>query len=332
MEMVTNSTLIIAPPPAMSIGAQSLINSVYIFGIINNLGALGYLFGSEHAPKNARTSLVLKCLAFNDLLAVLGMWTQMNLRNLFPFVSYTHWFCVFRVVWRSFGLGSGCIVCVMAIDRWLALTRPFFYQKYITVSCIKKAIFTLWATDFVLVCLPFFGFGLYFTPKTSRCARYKQAKTPIDIAYAYLYFAFGTLLCLCLVLCNVAVMRSLTCQKKAQSKNQKVLIRRISKNRDLTASACTTEEIAFARVMLLLCGVFLFCWLPQLITIPVAQMTDKCNWYINLADLILALHFVIDPYFYVLQQWKWFHSLCRKRPGSRGNSVKTTTHEELVTL
>ncbi|CAB0009612.1 unnamed protein product [Nesidiocoris tenuis] len=316
------------------IGLKSFANSVYILGIVNNFAALGYLYGSESAPKNLRHSLMLKSLAFNDLLAVLGMWIQMNSALVFPSIKKTRWFCIIRVIWRSFGLGSGCIVCVMAVDRWIALTRPFFYQKYITAGHIKKAILGLWLTDFGLVCLPFFGFGLYYRADKLECVRYKHADSPVEKAYALLYMVFGTLLCCCLVVCNIAVMRSLTTQKKAQAKNKKVLIRRISKNQDLTASACTNEEVAFARLMVLLCGVFLVCWLPQVITVPVALMIGQanCNWFINLADIILAIHFVINPYFYVLQKWKWLTGLCKRKVNSRGNSVKTTTNEDLVTL
>jgi hypothetical protein len=46
-----------------------------------------------------------------------------------PSTKNNVWSCRIRVLWRFFGLGSGCVAIVMAVERWLALTKPFFYQK-----------------------------------------------------------------------------------------------------------------------------------------------------------------------------------------------------------
>lgn len=51
------------------------------------------------------------------------------------FEQYTKWDCVGKVIWRFFGLSSGCIAAVMAIERWMALARPFIYHK------VSKAFF-----------------------------------------------------------------------------------------------------------------------------------------------------------------------------------------------
>lgn len=68
---------------------------------------------------------MLRCLTINDLVAITGTYAQM-------FVSRyigLHKFCYLHVVWRLFGLFSGCVAIVMAVERWIALTRPFVYQK-----------------------------------------------------------------------------------------------------------------------------------------------------------------------------------------------------------
>lgn len=46
-----------------------------------------------------------------------------------PGVKDTRASCVARVVLRVFGIGSVCIAVTMALERYLALTRPFLYQK-----------------------------------------------------------------------------------------------------------------------------------------------------------------------------------------------------------
>lgn len=72
---------------------------------------------------------MLRCLATNDLVALLGMLIQMYVTIYAGSVTTNRAFCSLRVVWRLFGLFSGCVAIVMAVERWLALTRPFVYQK-----------------------------------------------------------------------------------------------------------------------------------------------------------------------------------------------------------
>jgi len=79
--------------------------------------------------RNRKHLLMLRCLATNDLVALLGMLVQMYVTIYAGGVTTTKIFCSLRVVWRLFGLFSGCVAIVMAVERWLALTRPFVYQK-----------------------------------------------------------------------------------------------------------------------------------------------------------------------------------------------------------
>ncbi|KAL1138673.1 hypothetical protein AAG570_008735 [Ranatra chinensis] len=198
---------------------------------------------------------------------------------------------------------------------------------------IRRSIMVLWLMVLVVVCLPFVGFGLYYDEKCGRCKRYKLATKPLDKAYAYVYMAFGILLCLCLVVCNVAVMKALVLTKQSMLKRKAVLVRRISRNKDLTLSSSTSEETAFAKIMALFCLTFVVCWLPQLITVPLGMMYPgraSSEIFFKVADGLLAAHFIADPYLYILQRWPLFRQFCRRGKGSRVNSVKTSN--ELCSL
>jgi hypothetical protein len=64
--------------------------------------------------------------------------------------------------------------------------------QHVTYHLIRRSIFSLWAGVLLLVSLPLFGFGRYYSPGPPlRCERYRQATDPVGTAYAYLYFAFG---------------------------------------------------------------------------------------------------------------------------------------------
>ncbi|KAG8200528.1 hypothetical protein JTE90_000603 [Oedothorax gibbosus] len=127
IEIITNLTS--RSTRHVSVLGQSLITFFYGFGISANVCALVLLARGETA-RNRKQTLMVRCLACNDLVALLGSFLlmYMHLYMSGPLVD-SRWFCALRVVLRTFGLSSGCVAIVMAAERWMALTRPFLYQK-----------------------------------------------------------------------------------------------------------------------------------------------------------------------------------------------------------
>lgn len=83
----------------------------------------------------------------------------------------------------------------MAIERWMALARPFTYHKHITNEIIKYALKFFIFLALVITILPLFGIGLYdYNPEKQMCERYRDAVDVVDIAYAYLFMIFGELM------------------------------------------------------------------------------------------------------------------------------------------
>lgn len=62
-----------------------------------------------------------------------------------PGVGSTRAYCAARVVLRVFGIGSVCIAVTMALERYLALTRPFLYQKvsYLFYNTSNPSVFSI---------------------------------------------------------------------------------------------------------------------------------------------------------------------------------------------
>ncbi|KAE9523391.1 hypothetical protein AGLY_015943 [Aphis glycines] len=217
----------------------------------------------------------------------------------------------------------------------------------------------LWLGVLCLVCAPYFGFGLYWDEKTSTCVRYRTAKKPLDVLYAYLYFGHGVFLCFAIVYTNLAVMKAL-CMKDSPHNKHNVLMRRISRGSSLTCNTTTKEERSFGWLMFLLCVAFVTCWVPQMgatsypahplatpmiinkkfmrISIPLSRFIDdeiRIRPFTIAADMLLAMHFALDPYLYVLQHWTLVKSICLKSKNkknanggstsvSRSSSMRTT--------
>lgn len=103
-----------------------VITTTFVLGAIGNIAALWILYRSAKT-RNTKHILMLKCLIVNDLVAVIGMLAILYLQKYQDFSPYIR--CIFYVGLRAFGLVSGCVAFVMALERWLALTRPFLYQQ-----------------------------------------------------------------------------------------------------------------------------------------------------------------------------------------------------------
>ncbi|XP_022163083.1 prostaglandin D2 receptor [Myzus persicae] len=302
-----------------SSGLQMGVTGLYGFGIFGNLLAL-FILHRTRSSSNQKHGFMLRCLATNDCIALTGMLVQMFVSVGWPGTRNNVWSCRIRVLWRFFGLGSGCVAIVMAVERWLALTKPFFYQKHISLRLLKRMMVILWLGVLCLVCAPYFGFGLYWDETTSTCVRYRNAKKPLDVLYAYLYFGHGVFLCFAIVYTNLAVMKAL-CMKDSPHNKHNVLMRRISRGSSLTCNAATKEERAFGWLMFLLCVAFVTCWVPQMIAIPLSRFLDdsKIKPFYIAADMLLAMHFALDPYLYVLQHWTLVKSICL-RPQNKKNA------------
>lgn len=110
----------------MSLVIEILITGAYIIGGIANTAALWILHKSAK-NRNKKHVLLLRCLATNDLVAQIGMLLLLNLKQFKVLPLY--WSCVGYVLLRAFGIGSGCVAFVMALERMMALTKPFLYHQ-----------------------------------------------------------------------------------------------------------------------------------------------------------------------------------------------------------
>ncbi|XP_025415020.1 prostaglandin E2 receptor EP4 subtype [Sipha flava] len=326
---MSNATAAMSSPDSTTAGKSPsfLILAMLTVGVCGNLLAL-FVLSRIRNNLDRRHKFLLRCLATNDCVAVAGMLAATIVRTAWPQTVNNVWTCRQIVLWRFFGLGSGCVAVLMAVERWLAITRPFFYQKYITESILKRITIVLWLTVLCLVCAPFFGFGIYWNDNLKKCSRIRDAKESLDVIYAYVFFSFGVVLCIVITCSNLDVIIAL-CTKE---RNNHINLNKV--NADTSSGALVrnvdrnNEERLFSWLMLFLCVSFVVCWLPQLLSIPLAQFFQnaaKLNVFYKIADLLLVLHFSLDPYLYVLQQWKLVRSTLTWSKYTRNNTVSDSS-------
>ncbi|XP_023935227.2 prostaglandin E2 receptor EP2 subtype isoform X1 [Bicyclus anynana] len=248
-----------------------LLKIAYALGIVGNAAAIVALRRGERRVRNRKHLLLLTSLAANDLVALVGMMCAMVASEQWVDAAASRWHCCARVALRVFGVGSVCIAVTMALERYLALTRPFLYQKQVTYYMIRTALLVSWLWAAALTCAPMLGLGLYYDADNHKCKRYREATHGVDFAYAVFYVMFGTLLCAVLVYCNLAVIRALYAISAPRASGPPA-VRRVSRSscRQRSAAhhnAATAEEVAFSRLMAMLSVLFMVCWLPQMVSV-----------------------------------------------------------------
>ncbi|CAG9855094.1 unnamed protein product [Phyllotreta striolata] len=313
-----------------------IVEVAFVIGVLANITALCILHKTAKR-RNKKHLFLLRCLATNDLMAQIGMIILTS-----PIQIGPPWVtCPMFVVIRAFALGSGCVAFIMALERWLALTKPFLYHQLITPQRLKKILICLWLTAVTLTYCPIFGFGVYYDPKEKKCVRFRFAKETKDIVYAYLFSAFGTILCFCITYCNTSVI----CELYRIRSQQRVLVRRISRsiiNKKLHSRYQTPEEVAFAKLMAYVCIIFVMCWIPELMTVPIAQFYDinpsdtKFKKVFLLCDMLLTMYLLLDPFVYVLLGYfEGRINCCCKRSDSNlsiPSMIKTQNSEISLTI
>ncbi|XP_050335260.1 prostaglandin E2 receptor EP2 subtype-like [Bactrocera neohumeralis] len=311
---------------------------VLLLGVIGNSLALAIL-ARKKATKNSKYTLLLRCLVSNNLIGLLGILTTLMLKIYVPedeFKAYVRWDCTLKVLCRFFGLSSGCIAAVMAIERFMALAKPFIYHKHITYALVRKTINLLVFIAVVVTFLPFTGFGAYIdesNPANPKCLRYRDAEGFWNKTYSVLFMSFGTLLCVVIVACNLFVMRALCVISRKRASKRHIHYDTLQRDKGSiqwiegkssssgsslyhrsnsgTMTANTSpDEIKFAKLMAFLSISFVICWMPQMIAIPMAILPNrvpKAHPFFILADVLMALNFTFDPYIYVLSRTKQSH-------------------------
>ncbi|XP_025199536.1 prostaglandin E2 receptor EP4 subtype-like [Melanaphis sacchari] len=289
-----------------SVGVQIAFTGLSAFGIFGNLLAL-FILHRIRSTSNKKHVFMLRCLVTNDLVLLVGRVVHMFVNVSLPYTKKNVWSCRFSVLWRFFGLNSGCVALMMAVERWLALTKPFFYKKYISLHLIKGMMAILCFEILCLMCAPYFGFGYgrYWDEKSSTCVGYRNAKKTLDVLHVYVYLGHGVFLCFAIVYTNLAVMKAL-CMKNSPHNQHIVTIRRTNQESSLPCNIATKEERSFGWLMFLLCVTFIICWVPQMISIPLSRFVEdesEIRPFIITTEMLLVIHLALNPYLYVLQHW-----------------------------
>lgn len=248
---------------------------IFSFGFIGNGLAFYVLISSSKNHKWVPFQRLVLGLLTTDTGALLLMFPVILVR----FVSdFTYVFPTSLCNFSSFTLmftmtSSALIVCMMSLDRFVAVVFPFTYKVQNKRSRANITLLSVWIFSAMFSCTHLLGFGSNFNfyPGTWCFLNY-MGKSALDRASSFVFAVFGIIVVLVTVVTNCVVIVSLC---RSQSSPQK-------RNHSFT--------IVFLMVLVLL---FLLCTAPIMVRKDHTVNQSLFVIIYMFHDLIVMLHDLI---------------------------------------
>ena len=180
-------------------------------------------------------------------------------------------FCqVFGASMVFFGLCPLLFGSAMALERYLAITQPFFHAAVIRVTHVRRVVFLLSFFALILAVLPFFAIGTYAIQFPGTWC-FLPIHQPQSIPDTYLALAFSclglmalTLSLLCNILSGVALLQARIKPRNMNTESTGRYARRPSAAS--TTSSFITLDVEMMAQLAMLTVVSCVCWIPFLVS------------------------------------------------------------------
>ncbi|XP_056256490.1 prostaglandin E receptor 1c (subtype EP1) [Seriola aureovittata] len=299
-------------PPISSSGLGLSCLSM-TFGAVSNLTALGILVKSRvRFRRQSKTPFLLLTVAL--LMADFG-------GHMIPgaFVMYLYkqeekqpTFCqIFGACMVFFGLCPLLFGCAMAMERCVAIAKPFYHATVITVTHAQRVVLFLASLALMLAVLPLFAVGTYsaqfpgtwcFLPIHGPQS---TADTRLALAFSGLGLTALTLSLLCNILSGVVLLKA---RINRHNVNAKLKARcTCCPSSASTSSVFWSLEVEMMAQLAAITVVSCVCWSPFLIHILVMKLnrsprdsTDVPDGLTLLCLRMASWNQVLDPWIYIL--------------------------------
>ncbi|NXE51666.1 PE2R2 protein, partial [Casuarius casuarius] len=239
-----------------------------------------------------------------------------------------------------FGLATMLILFAMALERCLALGRPYFYERFLGPRAGSVALPAVYAFAAAFCSLPLAGFGHYvqYCPGTWCFIRMHSddARQPggregsgMDVTFSLLYASLLLLLILAVLLCNLSVIANLARMRRRGRRTRRLA----TPEQPRAAGGCgrrtlsMAEEIDHLLLLSIITITFVICSLPFTIRAYVnnlGQATGDDHYWDLLALRFLSVNSIIDPWVFAILRPPFLRLLrsalrCRPALRSRGD-------------
>ncbi|NXP95117.1 PE2R2 protein, partial [Passerina amoena] len=168
-----------------------------------------------------------------------------------------------------FGLATMLILFTMALERCLALGRPYFYERFLSPRTGLVALPAIYTFSAALCSLPLLGFGRYVQYCPGTWCFIQMHLEPhrghgLDVTFSLLYATLLLFLIVAVLLCNLSVMANLARMHRRGQRSRRVA----APEQPRGAAGCgrrmfsMAEEIDHLLLLSIMTITFVICSLP----------------------------------------------------------------------
>ena len=165
-------------------------------------------------------------------------------------------------------------VAVIAIDRFLALSYPFKYQRLVNGKRSAFMVISVWCYASILSSLSFKGWSddarILLTPACRK----------IDKTFYWLVTLFGMLLPLLVLVIAYSIVFNLALRQAMMIKAQSTVHTRKRKADSKSDKSAQTRmlirELKATKTLMIVVGTFLVCWFPLFVLLLILQNCPEC--------------------------------------------------------
>ncbi|XP_066177615.1 prostaglandin E2 receptor EP2 subtype [Sylvia atricapilla] len=307
---------------ALPAGARPLVSALmFSAGLLGNLLALGLLLRGRRWHRQRPPALfhvLVLALVVTDLLGTCSV-SPLVLASYHRNLTLTalarggHICLYFGFAMSFFGLATMLILFTMALERCLALGRPYFYERFLSPRTGLVALPAIYTFSAAFCSLPLVGFGRYvqYCPGTwcfiqMHLGPHQSAGevAELNVTFSLLYATLLLFLILAVLLCNLSVIVNLARMHRRGQRTRRVT----PPEQPRASTGCgrrmfsMAEEIDHLLLLSIMTITFVICSLPFTIRAYVNKFTREeadHEWDL-LALRFLSINSIVDPWVFAI--------------------------------
>ncbi|XP_042721936.1 prostaglandin E2 receptor EP2 subtype [Lagopus muta] len=304
---------------ALAAGARPLVSALmFSAGLLGNLLALGLLLRCRRPPRARAPSLfhvLVLALVVTDLLGTCSV-SPLVLASYHRNLTLNalgrggHICLYFGFAMSFFGLATMLVLFAMALERCLALGRPYFYERFLSPRAGLVALPAIYTFSAAFCSLPLLGFGRYvqYCPGTwcfiqMRVDDGRHKAAGLHLTFSLLYATLLLFLILSVLLCNLSVIANLARMHRRGQRTRRLA----ALEQPRAVGGCSrrifsmAEEIDHLLLLAIMTITFVICSLPFTICAYVNKFSQSENHDWDLLALrFLSINPIIDPWVFAI--------------------------------
>lgn len=222
-------------------------------------------------------------------------------------------------------------LCAIAVERFIAIKSPYFYQQHLTIKTAVIISVIAWVGGIIVGFVPMFGWNLG-PMADNKCA----FVSVIDMKYMVYFNFFGFVLTPLVIMFLIYLYIYMIVR---QQLIKIAALERTNQTDQRKQSLNFSKEVKAAKSLAVVIGMFAVCWLPIHIlnSITLLCKGENCQYHLNLllaAILLSHINSAINPFLYAIGNSQFQVAFKKMFCGTHTVSSwkNTLTQEELDTM